>query len=33
MFSVLEVENSCKVFSAITSETGVGLPLDVVDYD
>jgi hypothetical protein len=33
MFSVLGAENSCRVLSAIASETGVELPLDLVDSD
>jgi hypothetical protein len=33
MFSVLEAENSRRVLSAIASETGVELPLDLVDFD
>ena len=33
MFSVLGAENSRRVFSAIASETGVELPLDLVDSD
>ena len=31
MFSVLGVENSHRVLSAIASETGVELPFDLVD--
>ena len=33
MFSVLGVENSCRVLSAIALETGVELPLDLVDSE
>jgi hypothetical protein len=33
IFSVLGVENSHRVLSAIASETGVELPLDLVDSD
>jgi hypothetical protein len=33
MFSVLGAENSCRVLSAIASETSVELPLDLVDSD
>jgi hypothetical protein len=33
MFLVLGVENSRRVLSAIASETGVELPLDLVDSD
>jgi hypothetical protein len=33
MFSVLGVENSCRVLLAIASKTGDELPLDLVDSD
>jgi hypothetical protein len=33
MFLVLGAENSRRVFSATASETGVKLPLDLVDSD
>ena len=33
MFSVLGAENSRRVFSAMTSGTGIELPLDSVDSD
>ena len=33
MFSMLGAENSRRVLSAIASETGVKLPLDLVDSD
>ena len=33
MFSVLGAENSRRVFSAMTSGTGVERPLDLVDSD